>query len=127
MKKKARDKTAEDGELRKRCLQELPTTLGVRWANDSCREMASEGRRIEGGWPGTMPEARVLLYRELSLELASVSLAPPSESELALATASTYERARHEWQRLGKQAQQQERTSEKSPRAAGSSGFQRIV
>jgi hypothetical protein len=122
MKKKARAKVdlAEDGELRKRFMHEFPIALGARWAMDCCRNMTLEGRRIEGGWPGTVPEARMRVHRELTLELAAVGLSAPTEGELAAATSTAYERARQEWQRLGR-AHHVERAREKSSRVASGS------
>ena len=103
MKKKARDKPAlaEDGERRKRFILEIPITLGAHWALDSSRNVALEGRRIEGGWPGTVPEARARVKRELTLELEALGFSPPTETELLTATATAYERARHEWHGRG--------------------------
>lgn len=122
MKKKARAKIdpAESAEARRCLLQQFPISLGARWAIECCRNMALEGRRVEGGWPGTVPEARMRVHRELALELSSVGLSPPSEGELVAATGAAYERARQEWQRLGR-AHHIERAREKSTRVASGS------
>jgi hypothetical protein len=118
-KKKARAKLdpAEGGERRRRFIEQIPIALGAHWALDSSRNVALEGRRIEGGWPGTVPEARARVKRELTLELEALGLSPPTESELLIATSTAYERARHEWQRLGR-AHDVERSRVKSTRAA---------
>ena len=104
MKKNARVKLApaEEGERRKRLISEVPVALGARWAVDACDRVMLEGRRIEGGWPGTLPEARARVTRELTLELEALRLSPPSESELVAATGVAYERARDEWLRRGR-------------------------
>jgi hypothetical protein len=118
IKKKARPKLApaDEGERRKRLIEQIPLALGAHWALDSSRNVALEGRRIEGGWPGTVPEARARVKRELTLELEALGLSPPAESELTAATATAYERARHEWQRLGR-ANDVERARAKPTRA----------
>ncbi len=105
MTKKARAKpaAADSGEQRKRSMQEIPLALGAHWALDASRSLLLEGRRIEGGYPGTVPEARARMKRELTLELEGLGLSPPTEPELATATSAAYERARTEWQRLGRE------------------------
>lgn len=104
MTKKARAKpaAADNGEQRKRSILEIPLGLGADWALDATRSLQLEGRRIEGGYPGTVPEARARMKRELTLELEKLGFTPPTEAELAVATAAAYDRARVEWQRLGR-------------------------
>lgn len=104
MTKKARAKpaAADNGEQRKRSILEIPLGLGADWALDASRSLQLEGRRIEGGYPGTVPEARARMKRELTLELERLGFTPPSEAELVVATAAAYDRARVEWQRLGR-------------------------
>ena len=75
-------------EQRRRLIEERPPALGVSWALDSCADVTRSGRRVEGGWPGTVPEAR--------------GLAPLSQPELTVATSTVYARARREWQLAGK-------------------------
>jgi hypothetical protein len=104
MTKKARAKpaAADNGEQRKRSILEIPLGLGADWALDASRSLQLEGRRIEGGYPGTVPEARARMKRELTLELERLGFTPPTEAELVIATAAAYDRARVEWQRLGR-------------------------
>jgi hypothetical protein len=89
-------------EQRRLLIQERPPALGVSWALDSCADMTSSGRRVEGGWPGTIPEARQRVLRGLTHELQARGFAPLSPSELTAATATVYDRARREWQLAGK-------------------------
>lgn len=89
-------------ERRRRLIEERPPALGVTWAADACDDVAQSGRRVEGGWPGTVPEARMRVIRDLARELAAHGLAPLSQGELTTATATVYDRARREWQLAGK-------------------------
>jgi len=89
-------------ERRRRIIEERPLALGVTWALDSCADVTRSGRRVEGGWPGTVPEARMRVLGALTRELAAQGFAPLSQSELSAATSSVYDRARREWQLAGK-------------------------
>jgi hypothetical protein len=89
-------------EQRRRLIEERPPALGVTWANDSCADVTRSGRRVEGGWPGTVPEARMRVLSGLTHELAARGLAPLSQTELSTATSTVYDRARREWQLAGK-------------------------
>jgi hypothetical protein len=106
MKKKTRARLdgVEGVEQRARLIRELPLALGVRWASDALQAVALEGRKIEGGWPGTVPEARGRVRRELTQALEALRFTAPAEDELATATASAYESAREEWRRLGRRS-----------------------
>jgi len=44
---------------REAVLGEQPGLLGQTWATEWVQTMRSEGRRVAGGWPGTIPEARM--------------------------------------------------------------------
>ena len=89
-------------ELRRRLIEERPPALGVTWALDSCADVTKSGRRVEGGWPGTVPEARMRVLQDLPRELAAKGFAPLSPVELTAATSTVYDRARREWQLAGK-------------------------
>lgn len=89
-------------ELRRRLIEERPPALGVTWALDSCADVTKSGRRVEGGWPGTVPEARMRVLQDLPRELAAKGFAPLSPLELTAATSTVYDRARREWQLAGK-------------------------
>jgi hypothetical protein len=89
-------------ERRSRLIREQPAVVGAGWARDFCSEALQSGRRIEGGWPGTVPEARMRVLQGLTRELAAQGFAPLSHEELVAATAATYERAKRDWQLAGK-------------------------
>jgi hypothetical protein len=74
-----------------------PSSVGVEWATALCENTRKEGRLVAGGWPGTLPEARLLVGSRLNDHLAARHLEPLSESELGAATNAAYSRARQEW------------------------------
>ena len=82
---------------RETILQDLPVGVGVAWARALCESIEGDGSPIEGGWPGTMVEARARVSGELGRELSRHALAPPSIEEFAAATNIAYARARQVW------------------------------
>ena len=95
-------KGLSDLERRNRLIQDRPLALGASWALDACQDAVQSGRRLEGGWPGTVPEARMRVLQELTRELAEQGLTPLSHTELVAATAGAYERAKRDWQLAAK-------------------------
>jgi hypothetical protein len=87
-----------DDEQRRRLIQQEPTALGTAWAISSCEELRQSGRSVEGGWPGTVKEARGRVQRELTRLLAARGLEPLRPEELVAATSATYEQAKRAWQ-----------------------------
>lgn len=67
------------------------------WTNALRLELAREGRRVEGGWPGTLPEARARVTAEASRVLLERSLPGFTHDELARAARLTYDEARRSW------------------------------
>lgn len=47
--------------LRRAALEQGAMTCGDRWVERTREQLALEGRPIEGGWPGTLSEARGLV------------------------------------------------------------------
>ena len=89
-------------ERRSRLIQNRLQQVGATWVRDFCEDAVRSGRRLEGGWPGTVPEARMRVLRELTQELAAERLLPLSHEELVAATATAYERAKRDWQLAAK-------------------------
>ena len=56
---------------RRALLAEAPLTLGEQWAHMWCERVRDEGRRVIGGWPGTLSEARGRTRAYLDAQLAS--------------------------------------------------------
>jgi len=80
-------------ELIERCL----AAVGQTWAADYIHQMSAAGRRIEGGWPGRLAEARALALRDLTRQLAARAMPPPSADELNRAPAIVNDHARQHW------------------------------
>ena len=105
-----------DDEQRRRLIKQEPAALGTAWAIDSCEELRQSGRSVEGGWPGTVKEARVRVQRELTRLLAARGLAPLRPEELVAATSAAYEQAKRAWQ--GASADRANRAARPSPPSA---------
>ena len=91
-----------EDERRNRLIHEQPVALGTAWARSCCDELRDTGRPIEGGWPGTVPEARSRVQRELTRLLAAHNLAPLQPNELSAATSAAYEEAKRAWHVAGR-------------------------
>jgi hypothetical protein len=63
--------------------------------------LGSRGK-VEGGWPGTVPEARMRMLRTLPEQLNSAGLSPLEPAELVAMTSAVYAQARQHWQRAVK-------------------------
>jgi hypothetical protein len=83
---------------------EASLLLGSRWTRDWCEELLRTGRALEGGWPGTLPEARMRVASYLRSELTKLQMAELNADELASATRSTYEQAKREWSRVSRES-----------------------
>ena len=71
--------------------------LGASWAELWCARMQRQGRPVVGGWPGTVPEAKVLIRSRLDSELAARGMNSLTNDEWVIATRATYARAKQEW------------------------------
>jgi hypothetical protein len=87
-------------------LSEAALLVGSRWARGWCEEMSRTGRAVEGGWPGTLPEARMRVAEYFRIECARRHLSELDPAELALATRSAYEQAKRDWLRMTRESQQ---------------------
>jgi hypothetical protein len=88
---------------REAVLCEQPGLVGQTWASDWIRNMQNEGRRVCGGWPGTLPEARVRAQERLDRELRARGMSQLSQDELNQVTPLVYEHAKNEWLRVVKE------------------------
>jgi hypothetical protein len=68
------------------------------WARAYFSELAEEGRRVEGGWPGTMPEARMRATTRATTQLAASAMTPLTNDERSQLARLTYKEARRSWQ-----------------------------
>lgn len=85
-------------EPRSSMLREASEAIGVRWVLDYSATVQQSGRRIEGGWPGTLPEARGRVLATLPQQLSARGAAPLSPQEIAAAAATASAEAKRRWQ-----------------------------
>ena len=81
---------ASDPEARRLLLERSASETGEAWALRLFAELRAEGRRVVGGWPGTLTEARARVRAELRRER-------PTHAEVEHAAGTAYARARHVW------------------------------
>jgi hypothetical protein len=81
-------------------LCEAAAHIGARWAQAWCEEMERTGRAVEGGWPGTLPEARMRVAEYFRVECARQRWSELDAAELMLATRSAYAQAKRDWFRV---------------------------
>jgi hypothetical protein len=87
-------KTTGD-ERRRAQLESVAIAAGVAWAASFSEQLRKEGRRMAGGWPGTLSEARARLFAQLSAMMgAGLVLANDEVDSLARAT---YGAAKNDW------------------------------
>jgi len=80
-------------------LERCANALGRNWADQWRQDLRGEGRRVAGGWPGTVPEARGQVSRGIPAEMARRKMAVLSDAERELAVRTVYASARAEWRR----------------------------
>lgn len=103
---------ADGSRRRQRLLGEGPGILGALWVRSLCDSLSAEGRSIDGGWPGTLPEARFRVVQHFNPTFAERGMALLTYAELAAATAATYDRAKGDWQKAVRAAGRLQRASE---------------
>lgn len=83
---------------RGRLLRETSEAEGATWAREYLETVEKSGRAIEGGWPGTLPEARARVLRSLPSALSARGFSPLNAREVAVASAMLSAAARRSWQ-----------------------------
>jgi hypothetical protein len=78
-------------------LDECVRTVAASWVASWRETLRREGRAMEGGWPGTLAEARVLVLQKLGPELAKRGLASPPHENITKASRAAYAAARRAW------------------------------
>jgi hypothetical protein len=82
---------------REELLAEGARLVAERWAQGWRDQLEREGRAVEGGWPGTIQEARARTTAYFVVELARRRLPSLSNDELTCTARATYDRARRDW------------------------------
>lgn len=78
-------------------LEETAGQAARAWTSSLFGALAGDGRPVEGGWPGTVPEARGRIAAFAARTLEGMSLPPLTSDELSHLTRITYEEARRIW------------------------------
>ncbi len=86
--------------LREVLLEQSAIATARDWTQSSRLELAREGRRADGGWPGTLSEARARAGEDYKRLLAKRSLKAPVHEELELVAKLTTEEARRAWRSI---------------------------
>lgn len=86
------------GETRRVMLQDASESVGASWALECVNALCASGRKIEGGWPGTLPEARARVVNKLSTELSARGWLPLDTREVDVVATSTNAEAKRSWQ-----------------------------
>lgn len=86
-------------DARRALLERAAGAAGTAWAGEQIVALRTERRRIVGGWPGTMGEARVRSRSSLASTLTGPARAarPYTAEELEIAARATYASARSAW------------------------------
>ena len=71
--------------------------VGDAWVEQIRRDLRADSRRVCGGWPGTLREARALTYAHFANGAAARRYGVLTADELEVAARAAYGRARDRW------------------------------
>jgi hypothetical protein len=86
---------------RENFLRETAVDAAHVWEKGWRRALASDGRRVEGGWPGTIPEARMRVGAHVGKALLERSMSALTHEEFDRVASIMYEEARRCWRGAG--------------------------
>ena len=78
-------------------LEQAALDVARTWDKECRVELAREGRPVEGGWPGTMPEARMRAGAHVARMLVDKSMTALTYDELGRVARIAYDAARRSW------------------------------
>lgn len=81
--------------IREALLARAATAEAIAWASWWRAELRRQERPLEGGWPGTLSEARARIVRRVAAELGPDFALTPQELDRTART--TYGAARRDW------------------------------
>jgi hypothetical protein len=84
-------------DTRLRALRQGACDAGRQWAERFCADLRTEGRAVQGGWPGTMAEARAVVRASLQGEISARRRSAVTTVELEWLTRIAYASARQDW------------------------------
>lgn len=93
----ARTRSTPDRGTRDDIVDQAVLVAAHAWANACRGALLEEGRRVSGGWPGTLTEARARAGHAVGRALSSRALPALTNAELGTAAKSTYREARRVW------------------------------
>jgi hypothetical protein len=88
------------GPVRELLIDQAACDTARAWTTAFRVELAREERRVEGGWPGTLPEARMRASTHVGSLLAKRSMPALTHAELGRVARITYDEARRSWRSL---------------------------
>ena len=94
---RARAQNTTNRMSRDHVLDEAALDAARSWVRQCVEDLERDGRRIEGGWPGTLNEARRRCAALSARALARLSMLAPARDELERITHITYAEARRLW------------------------------
>jgi hypothetical protein len=83
--------------MRQDILDDAARRAGGLWAMSRREELSREGRLVEGGWPGTIAEARARASDAIRVMLVERAMVSLTYAELGRAARLTYGEARRAW------------------------------
>jgi hypothetical protein len=92
-----RNDDSSTGPRREIVLQETAAQAARDWTGRWFRTLADDGRPVEGGWPGTLREARACVAADAGRVLEGRAMPALTRDELSRVTRITYEHARRLW------------------------------
>jgi hypothetical protein len=78
-------------------LQESAMQTARDWTSRWLRTLADDGRPVDGGWPGTVQEARGCVATAVGRALVERAMPALTRDELSRITRMTYDEARRLW------------------------------
>ena len=98
MRNRLRETPVSSGaDQRRVLLQEAAIAAGRSWFDSWRVDLSGEGRAIEGGFPGTIREARSRVAPAVAIALSQKRLPRVTDEELGRAMRTTYDEARRVW------------------------------
>lgn len=94
------DRLEEQDELsqaRRTLLEDGALAASKQWVDSWRADLRKQGRRAEGGWPGTLAEARAHVIAYFAAELHRRKMAALTHAELTWAAKAAYAAAKRDW------------------------------
>lgn len=90
-------KLPSPGERRTELLNRALREIAERWARQFRDELLAQGRPLEGGWPGTLGQARACVDSFLLPRLVRARMPEPNGAERVELARALYSAARRQW------------------------------